>query len=55
MNEKVAICRAEVSWIFWQYLCLKCKADPFKTKEVFLTVTDCYTEEYQHTQEVENG
>ena len=42
MNEKVAINRAEVSWSFWTYICLKCKADPFKTKEVLLTVTNCY-------------
>ena len=55
MNEKVAICRAEVSWTFWQYLCFKYKADPFKTKEVLLTVTDCYTEKYLNTPEVENG
>lgn len=54
-NEKIAINRAEVSWTFWQYLCFKCKADPFKTKDIMLTVTDCYTEEYQHTQEVKNG
>lgn len=54
-NEKIAINRAEVGWTFWQYLCFKCKADPFKTKEVLLTVTDCYAEEYQHTQEAENG
>ena len=55
MNEKIAINRAEVSWTFWKYLCFKCKADPFKTKEILLTVTGCYAEEYQHTQEAENG
>lgn len=47
-NEKIAINRAEVSWSFWEYLCFKCKADPFKAKEVLLTATDCYVEEYQH-------
>ncbi len=43
MDERIAINRAEVSWSFWEYLCIKCKADPFKTKEVLLYVSGCYS------------
>lgn len=52
-ETSVLINRADVSWSFWEYLCVKCGADAFKTKELLLYITGSVAEGYQTTKEVE--
>ena len=55
MNETtVLINRAEVSWSCWEYLCLKCGADAFKTRSLILYVDRSKAEGYQDPVEVQN-
>lgn len=54
MNETtVLINRAEVSWSCWEYLCLKCGADAFKTRSLILYVARAKAEGYQDPVEVQ--
>lgn len=48
----VLINRAEVSWSCWEYLCLKCGADAFKTRSLVLYVARSVAEGYQEPKEV---
>lgn len=43
----VLINRADVSWTCWEYLCLKCGVDAFKTRDLILYVARSKGEEYQ--------
>lgn len=52
-ETSVLINRADVSWSFWEYLCVKCGADAFKTKEILLYMTGSVAEGYQTVKEVE--
>jgi hypothetical protein len=51
----IVINRAEVSWTCWEYLCIKCKADAFKTKSLLLYVSKSSTDVYQQPKEAANG
>ncbi len=52
-ETSVLINRADVHWSFWEYLCVKCGADAFKTKELLLYMTGSVAESYQTVKEAQ--